>query len=130
VDPSTVAANFIGTAEIWIAAAFKQNGLRRMTAGQPVLVSFPSAPGIVYESEVVAIPPGVVQGQITSDDAADPFQAMTSAQDVYPARIEFPADAPRELGRPGSLVQATVFTDEGNPIYAAGRMSSHRGAPR
>jgi hypothetical protein len=41
---------------------------------------------------------------------------LTSAQDAYPVRTEFPADAPRELARPGSLVQATVFTDEGNPI--------------
>ena len=48
--------------------------------------------------------------------ATDPLQALTSAQNSYPVRIEMPADAPAELLRPGTLAQATVFTDEGNPI--------------
>ena len=87
-----------------------------MAAGQPVMITFVSDPGVIYETKVAAIPPGVVQGQITPEDAADPLQALTSAQNSYPVRIEMPADAPAELLRLGTLAQATVFTDEGNPI--------------
>jgi multidrug resistance efflux pump len=119
VDPSSVAINFIGAGEIWIAAAFKQNGLGRLAAGLPVLVVFSSAPGVIYDSEVVAVPAGIVQGQITPEDAADPFRDLASATDAWPVRIALPKNAPDELARPGSLAQVTVFTDDGNPINHA-----------
>lgn len=116
VNPAPVALSFIATNETWIAAAFKQNGLRLMAPGQQVTVSFTSAPGSIYQTKVAAIPPGVVQGQITPEDAANPLQALTSARNMYPVRIRMPAGAPSEMARPGTLAQATVFTDEGNPI--------------
>ena len=115
-DPSAIAMNFISTDEIWIAAAVKQNGLRLVAPGQNVMVSFNSAPGAIYESKVGYIPSGVVQGQITPEDATNPFRALESAQDAYPIRIEFPVDAPEETRRPGTLSQVTIFTDDGNPI--------------
>ena len=116
VNPSSVTLNFIGTSEIWIAAAFNQNGMRLMVPGQKALVSFDSAPGVIYETEIALIPSAAVQGQVTPEDAADPFNAISSAKDMYPVRIAFPSDAPKELSRPGGLAQATVFADEGNPI--------------
>jgi len=116
VNPSSVTLNFIGTSEIWIAAAFNQNGMRLMVPGQKAMVSFDSAPGVIYETEIALIPSAAVQGQVTPEDAADPFNAISSAKDMYPVRIAFPSDAPKELSRPGGLAQATVFADEGNPI--------------
>lgn len=116
IDPTVIALNFIATNETWVAAGFKQNGLRLMAAGQPVMITLASDPGVIYETKLAAIPLGIVQGQITPEDAADPFQALTSAQNSYPVRIEMPGDAPAELLRPGTLAQATVLTDEGNPI--------------
>ena len=115
-DPSAIAMNFISTDETWIAVTVKQNGLRLIAPGQNVMVSFNSAPGDIYESKVAYIPSGVVQGQITPEDATDPFQALESAQDAYPVRIEFPINAPEETRRPGTLAQVTIFTDDGNPI--------------
>jgi len=116
VSPSSVALNFIGTSEIWISAGFDQNGMRLMSPGHKAMVSFNSAPGVIYKAEVAAIPSAVVQGQVTAEDAMNPFDAISSANDMYPVRIAFPADAPGDLARPGGIAQVTVFTDEGNPI--------------
>lgn len=116
VDPSSVALNFISTSEIWISGAFNQNGMRLMVPGQQAMVSFDSAPGVIYDTEIAEIPPAAVQGQVTPEDSADPFDAISSAKDMYPVRIAFPSDAPKELARPGGVAQVAVFTDEGNPI--------------
>ena len=116
VDPSSVTLNFISTSEIWISGAFNQNGMRLMVPGQQAMVSFGSAPGVIYDTEIAEIPAAAVQGQVTPEDSADPFDAISSAKDMYPVRIAFPSDAPKELARPGGVAQVTVFTDEGNPI--------------
>lgn len=122
VDPSVVALNFIGTSEIWISGAFNQNGMRLMVPGQQAMVSFDTAPGVVYYTEIAEIPPAAVQGQVTPEDSADPFNAISSAKDIYPVRITFPSDVPKELARPGGVAQVTVFTDEGNPINALAKL--------
>lgn len=116
VNPSSVALNFISTNEIWISGGFNQNGMRLMVPGQQAMVSFSSAPGVIYDTEVALIPAAIVQGQVTPENAMSPFDAISSAKDMYPVRIVFPSDAPEELARPGSVAQVTVFTDEGNPI--------------
>ena len=122
VDPSAVALNFISSSEIWISGAFNQNGMRLMVPGQQAKVSFDAAPGIIYDTEIAEIPPAAVQGQITPEDSADPFGAISSAQAIYPVRIAFPSEAPKELARPGGVAQVTVFTDEGNPINALAKL--------
>ena len=86
------------------------------------MVSFDSAPGVIYDTEIAEIPPAAVQGQVTPEDSADPFDAISSAKDMYPVRIAFPSDAPKELARPGGVAQVTVFTDEGNPINALAKL--------
>jgi multidrug resistance efflux pump len=116
VNSSSIALNFISTSEIWISGGFNQNGMRLMVPGQKAMVSFSSAPGVIYDTEVALIPAAVVQGQITPEDAMNPFDAISSAKDVYPVRIAFPSDAPEGLARPGGVAQVTVFTDDGNPI--------------
>ena len=122
VDPSSVTLNFISTSEIWISGVFNQNGMRLMVPGQQAMVSFDSAPGVIYDTEIAEIPPAAVQGQVTPEDSADPFDAISSAKDMYPVRIAFPSDAPKELARPGGVAQVTVFTDEGNPINALAKL--------
>jgi len=122
VDPSSVALNFISTSEIWISGAFNQNGMRLMVPGQQAMVSFDSAPGVIYDTVIAEIPAAAVQGQVTPEDSADPFDAISSAKDMYPVRIAFPSDAPKELARPGGVAQVTVFTDEGNPINALAKL--------
>ena len=93
-----------------------------MVPGQQAMVSFDSAPGVIYVTEIAEIPAAAVQGQVTPEDSANPFDAISSAKDMYPVRITFPSDAPKELARPGGVAQVTVFTDEGNPINALAKL--------
>ena len=122
VNPSSIALSFISSSEIWISGGFSQNGMRLMKPGQQAMVSFNSAPGVIYDTEIALIPPAIVQGQVTAEDATNPFDAISSAKDIYPVRIAFPSDAPEELARPGVVAQVTVFTDEGNPINALAKL--------
>ncbi len=86
------------------------------------MVSFDSAPGVIYDTEIASIPSAIVQGQVTAEDAINPFDAISSAQTMYAVRIAFPSGAPEELSRPGGVAQVTVFTDEGNPINALAKL--------
>jgi len=122
VSPRSVALNFISSDEIWIAATIKQNGLRLLEPGQQSSVSFMSSPGVIYQSKVAEVPHAIVQGQVTPEDATDPFQALSSAHSGYPVRVEFPAGVPQKLAKVGSLAQVTVFTSEGNPINALAKI--------
>lgn len=122
VSPLSVAMNFIGTDEVWIAAMLKQNGMRLIKPGQQVSVTFSSSPGLVYQSRIASVPGAIVQGQVTAEDANGPAQAFSSAQSGYPVRIEFPASVPHELAKVGSLAKVTVFTSEGNPINALAKI--------
>jgi multidrug resistance efflux pump len=122
VSPRSVALNFISSDETWIAATIKQNGLRLLEPGQQAAVSFMSAPGVIYASKVAQVPRAIVQGQVTPEDAGNPFQALSSTQGGYPVRIEMPSEASQELARAGSLAQVTIFTSEGNPINALAKI--------
>ena len=122
VSPRSVALNFISSENTWIAATIKQNGLRLLKPGQQAAVSFMSSPGVIYQSKVAEVPHAIVQGQVTPEDSADPFQALSSAQGGYPVRIEMPSEASQELARAGSLAQVTIFTSEGNPINALAKI--------
>jgi multidrug resistance efflux pump len=80
VSPRSVALNFISSEKTWIAATIKQNGLRLLALGQQAAVSFKSSPGVIYESKVAEVPHAIVRGQVTPEDATNPFQALSSAQ--------------------------------------------------
>ena len=116
VSATTGVMNFIQTDDVWIAAAMKQNGMGRIVAGQSATVIFPVAPGKIYSTTVLAIPSGIIQGQITAETTENPFSAVKSSENLYPVKIALPAEASALLRRPGTLATVTIFTDKGNPI--------------
>lgn len=116
VNSNTAALTFINTSEVFIVAIMKQNGLAGIAPGKEATVTFTAAPGEIFETKVLGSIDGLIQGQTTMESAASPVQAITAAQNAYPIRVTFPADAPMALRQPGKLAQVTVFTDEGNPI--------------
>jgi multidrug resistance efflux pump len=114
--------NFIGLEGHWIVAGVKQNGLVRIAPGQPVSVTFASSPGEIYSSTVALVPTDSVSGLVSAEDVGDPLAAVRQASNIYPVRVNFPADADPQLRRGGSLASATFFTDEGNPINALAKI--------
>ena len=122
VNSQTAAMTFIDTSSFWITAIFKQNGLPLIEPGKQATVTFNAAPGEIFAAEVSGQVEGIVQGQLTIEYAGLPVQALTNAQNAYPVKISFPADAPEALRQPGKLASVTVFTDEGNPINILARV--------
>jgi len=116
VSSKTAAMTFIDSSQLWITAIFKQNGLPLIELGKRATVTFNAAPGEIFEAEVVREVAGVIQGQITIEDAESPVQALSNMQNLYPVKISFPEDAPEALRHPGNLAAVTIFADEGNPI--------------
>lgn len=116
VSTSRSVLNFISRDEYWILAGVKQNGLERITEGQPVTVVLSSSPGEIYSSTVAHVPTDAVGGQVSAEDVANPLAAISGASNIYPVRVNFPADANPDLRRAGTVASVTFFTDEGNPI--------------
>lgn len=116
VSIETAALTFIDQSDLFIGAAVKQNGLSGIAPGKMATIVFSSAPGSVYQSEVIGTLGGAVQGQVTMEDSDSPLDEMQSASGLYPVKIAFPKDAPVELKRPGTNASVTIFTDEDNPI--------------
>lgn len=116
VATTTPVMNFFRNDQVYVAAAFSQNGMALMTPGVRATVLFSSAPGEIYETTVARVPSATVQGQLTAQDVADPAGALLSTTGLYPVLLNFPEDAPDYLRRPGTEASITVFTDEDNPI--------------
>jgi RND family efflux transporter MFP subunit len=113
---TTPVMNFFRSEDVYLAAAFPQNGMALMTPGARATVLFSSAPGKTYETTVARVSPATIQGQVTAQDVADPSAALLSTTGLYPVLLNFPEDAPDYLKRPGTEASVTVFTDEDNPI--------------
>jgi multidrug resistance efflux pump len=116
VGAMTPVMSFVRDDQASLAAAFGQNGMALMAPGARATVVFSAAPGDIYETTVKHVAPAGVQGQLTTQDVADPASALLSTTGLYPVLINFPEDAPDYLRRPGTEASITVFTDEGNPI--------------
>ena len=61
VSPGQSAMTFIDAASVWITAAFKENSLEYMAAGDPAEVVLNSIPGSVFPAKVESIGWGVAQ---------------------------------------------------------------------
>jgi RND family efflux transporter MFP subunit len=116
VGAMTPVMNFFGSDRVRLAAAFAQNGMALMAPGARATVVFSASPGEIYETTVANVAAASVQGQLTTQDVADPAAALLSTTGLYPVLLNFPEDAPDYLRRPGTEASVTVFTDEGNPI--------------
>jgi RND family efflux transporter MFP subunit len=116
VSPNNATLSFIDTSTISIVAVMKQNGLSGIAPGKPVSLTFNAAPGEIYQSTVIRMVSGVIQGQVTVESNASPIDTINAAPNAYPIAVAFPEGAPEQLKQPGKLASVTVFTDEGNPI--------------
>ena len=116
VGAMTPVMNCVRTDRVSLAAAFGQNGLALMAPEARATVVFSAAPGEIYETTVARVASASVQGQLTTQDVADPAAAILSTTGLYPVLLNFPEDAPDYLRRPGTEASITVFADEGNPI--------------
>ncbi|WP_322100057.1 HlyD family secretion protein [Geminicoccus roseus] len=117
VSPGQPALTFIDTATVWISAAFKENSLEHIQAGDPAEVLFDTLPGRLFTARVESIGWGVAED---ADKASRGLPTVREASGWIrePQRflVRLVLDGPRPLGpRYGSQVNVVIYTGS-NPV--------------
>lgn len=108
---------FIDAGTVWIAAAFKENSLEHVGAGNSAEVVLDSLPGRVFAARVESVGWGV------SQDRTDPATGLPAIRDPggwvrepqrFPVRLVFETDRPAGM-RYGSQANVVIYTGE-NPV--------------
>lgn len=81
-----------------------------------VNIVFSSAPGEIYQSKVIAITQGLIQGQFFAEDRGRPLDNILGARPLYAVKVAIPESAPDFVKREGTTAGVTVITDQDNPI--------------
>ena len=108
---------FIDASTVWIAAAFKENSLERVSAGNQAELVFDSLPGRVFDARVESVGWGV------SREQTDPATGLPAVRNEsgwvrepqrFPVRLVFDGERPIGL-RYGSQANVVIYTGE-NPV--------------
>jgi multidrug resistance efflux pump len=113
--PTRSALSLIVTDEITLVGMFSPNGFKTIKPGAAVKIVFDNDPGRIFHAKVVAIPPGVGQGQLAISGMLARVGSIGGTK-AYPAIISIPGSidkAQLKLGMPGT---ATVFAENSGVI--------------
>ena len=109
------ALSLIVTDDITLVGMFSPNGFKTIKPGAAVKIVFDNDPGRIFHAKVIAIPPGVGQGQLAVSGTLARVGSIGGAK-AYPAEISIPDGidkAQLKLGMPGT---ATVFAENAGVI--------------
>jgi len=124
VSTGQSAMTFIDGGTVWINAAFKENSLEKVAAGNRAEVLFDVLPGQVFSAEVESIGMGVAQGSV---DPATGLPKVSTDSGWVRTPQSFPVRLILDNGRPkgvryGSQAHVVIYTGD-NPITnAIGRL--------
>lgn len=107
--------SFIATDDLTLVGFFPPNGFRTIKPGAAVKIVFDDWPGRVFHANVIEVPRGVGQGQVSVSGVLARSGSMGGLRG-YPASISIPPDMDRnqlKLGMPGT---ATVFASNSGVI--------------
>nr|WP_254368298.1 HlyD family secretion protein [Paracoccus sp. Z118] len=123
VGPGQSAMTFINAGTIWLSAAYKENSLEYMAAGDPAEVVLDSLPGKVFAAQVESIGWGVAEGTV------DPATGLPTVRNAsgwvrepqrFLVRLTFVGDPPKGV-RYGTQATVVVYADENPILHALGR---------
>lgn len=112
---------FISTRQIWIQANYRENCLMNIEAGNQVEIGLDSAPGKIFNGEVMAIGYGV------ADNSDDPIGGLSTIQpnqgwlrqaQLMPVLIRITDDTATPYLRIGGQANAIIYTGD-RPIQNA-----------
>lgn len=123
VGPGQSAMTFIDASTIWLSAAYKENSLEFMSAGDAAEVVLDSLPGSVFAAQVESVGWGVADG--SSDPATGLPTVRNSSGWVrepqrFLVRLNFVGDPPQGV-RYGTQATVVVYADENPSLHAIGR---------
>ena len=115
VSPSRSVLVFMVDEEIIIGARFAQKALQTVKVGDMAMVNFPAIPGRVFESEVMAIPHAISEGQLQVSGALPSVQELRMTR-IWPVLIKLPDEFPPELRKAGLAAQVYIHTEEAGTV--------------
>jgi multidrug resistance efflux pump len=120
VSAGQQAMTFIDVGTVWIAAAFKENSLERVTTSNRAEVLFDTLPGRIFNAKVESIGLGI--SQMSTDPATGLPKIRTDTGWVKEAQL-FPIRLTLDDGRPkgvryGSQATVVIYTGD-NPVTNA-----------
>ncbi|GAB5375337.1 MAG: HlyD family secretion protein [Acuticoccus sp.] len=120
VGPSTNTMVFVDTAQPVFAAAFPQNVLSRIAAGQEAEVIFPALPGRVYAADVSVVQQAIAQGQLSASGALLEYE-VGGPNDVI-VRLTLDGDGDKPALPPGAAAEVAIYTQHMAPLAVIRRI--------
>ncbi|RVL78508.1 HlyD family secretion protein [Sinorhizobium meliloti] len=114
------AMTFIDTGTIWITAAFKENSLEMVVAGDRAEVLFDVLPGKIFAATVEGIGMGVAQGSVDPATGLPKISTETGwvrAPQSFPIRLVLNEGRPKGV-RYGSQANVVIYTRD-HPVTNA-----------
>jgi multidrug resistance efflux pump len=118
------AMTFIDVGTVWITAAFKENSLEKVAAGNRAEVIFDVLPGQIFTATVESVGAGVAQGNV---DPATGLPKISTDSGWVRTPQSFPVRLILDEGRPkgvryGSQANVVIYTGDNPVTNAIGRL--------
>jgi multidrug resistance efflux pump len=121
VSPGRAVMTFMNTDEMYVTGMFQQVALHKVKMGDKALLSFPSLPGRLFESEVVIIPSAIGEGQVMATGTI-PRASNYQGTRLYPIVVALPEDFPSKRTHIGLASVIYIHTENAGPISAVARI--------
>ncbi|WFU90244.1 MULTISPECIES: HlyD family secretion protein [Rhizobium] len=122
VSAGQPAMTFIDVGTIWINAAFKENSLEKVAAGNRAEILFDALPGKLFPAEVESVGFGVSQGTTDPNTGLPTIRndsGWVQEAQRFPVRLNIEEDArPKGGVRYGSQATVVIYTGD-NPVTNA-----------
>ena len=119
--PLAAAGTFISTSETYVAAAFPQNYLPNVRAGDPVEVVLDPYPGRVFQGEVESVITATGEGQFVPGGTI-PDASKVGSQGLLAVKIRLTGEPPPNLPL-GAGGDVAIYTDRGKPVHIISKVA-------
>ena len=121
VSPGRAVMTFMNIEETFVLGLFQQMALQEVKVGDKAMVSFPSLPGRLFETEVVIIPSAIGEGQVMATGTL-PRASSYQGTRLYPIAVALPEDFPQDMKHIGMAAVVYVHTENAGPISAVAKV--------
>lgn len=118
------ALTFIDIGTVWITAAFKENSLEKVAAGNRAEVLFDTLPGQIFPAVVESVGLGVAQGNVDPSTGLPKVNTDTGwirTPQSFPVRLILDGERPKGL-RYGAQANVVIYTGDNPVTNALGRL--------
>ncbi len=122
--PGVPLMSFVTAGFVWVEADFRENSLGHIEPGNTVDIVLDSAPGTVYQGEVVSVAYGVKFDQSKAGELATPVGATGWLREPqrFPVVIRFNDNSARGFWREGGQADIIIYTSDSWLLNSLGKV--------